>query len=110
MDTDPDPAFRLNTDPDIFRIQGFDDQKLEKFTAKKKILDKYKASIKDVQVTEEAFSSQKRTSSTENYLILNFRGRGGGGLGSRPVQVLDTRTRVSDRYRYSFDTDPDPAF
>jgi hypothetical protein len=31
FDTDPDPAFRLNTDPDLdpIRIQSFDDQKLE---------------------------------------------------------------------------------
>ncbi len=34
---DPDPAFRLNTDPDPIRIriQGFNDQKLKKITAKK---------------------------------------------------------------------------
>ncbi len=32
-DTDPNPTFSLNTVP--IRIQGFDDQKLEKFTAKK---------------------------------------------------------------------------
>jgi hypothetical protein len=39
---DPDPAFRLNTDPDTDpdpnRIQGFNDQKLKKkITAEKKI-------------------------------------------------------------------------
>ncbi len=33
-DTDPDPAFQVNPDPDPIRIQGFDDQKLkEKNTA-----------------------------------------------------------------------------
>jgi hypothetical protein len=30
FDTDPDPAFRLNTDPDPIRIQGLNDQKLKK--------------------------------------------------------------------------------
>jgi hypothetical protein len=42
--------FRLNTDPepDPIRIQGFDDQKL-------------------LQVTKEAFISQKRTSSTSKH-------------------------------------------
>jgi hypothetical protein len=33
---DPDQHFRLNTDPDPIRIQGFNDQKLEKFKAEKK--------------------------------------------------------------------------
>ncbi len=36
FDTDPDPAFRLNTNPvpDSIRVQGFDDQKnLKKSTA-----------------------------------------------------------------------------
>jgi hypothetical protein len=32
-DTDPGPAFQVN--PDQIRIQGFDDQKLKKFTAEK---------------------------------------------------------------------------
>jgi hypothetical protein len=27
---DPDPSFQLNPDPDLIRIQGFDDQKLKK--------------------------------------------------------------------------------
>jgi hypothetical protein len=62
--------FRLNTDPDPIRIQDFDDQKLEKkITAEKKELNFWgsKTTIylslclhKDVQVTEDAFSSQKR--------------------------------------------------
>ncbi len=57
---------RLNTDPD----PGFYDQKLKRITAEKKIFDQKmrftfpQASIKDVQATEEAFSPQKRTSST----------------------------------------------
>ncbi len=34
LDTDPDPTFQVNPDPDPIRIQGFDDQKLkEKNTA-----------------------------------------------------------------------------
>ncbi len=41
MSQDPSPAFRLNIDqdpdPDQIRIQGFDDQKLEKITAATKI-------------------------------------------------------------------------
>jgi hypothetical protein len=52
--------------------QGFKDQKLKKITAKIKFifLDQKlqftysQASTKNVQVTEEAFSSQKRTSNT----------------------------------------------
>ncbi len=64
----------LNTDPDPdpIRTQGFDDQKMKKVTGKKKsFFEKkklqftfLKASIKEVQATEEAFSPQKRTSST----------------------------------------------
>jgi hypothetical protein len=30
-DTNPDPALQVNPDPDKNRIQGFDDQKLQKF-------------------------------------------------------------------------------
>jgi hypothetical protein len=41
----------------------------EKFTAEKKITSPY-ASIKDVQATEEAFSPQKRTSSTSQHEIF----------------------------------------
>jgi hypothetical protein len=32
---DPDPAFQVNPDPDPIRIQGFDDQKLEKKYSRK---------------------------------------------------------------------------
>jgi hypothetical protein len=68
--------FRLNTgtdpDPDLIRIQDLYDQNWKKFTAEKKLScfgSKLQftypyASIKDVQVTKEAFSSEKRTSST----------------------------------------------
>jgi hypothetical protein len=36
VDPDPYPAFQVNTDPvPVVRIQGFDDQKLEKNTAEK---------------------------------------------------------------------------
>jgi hypothetical protein len=69
--------------PIRIRIQSgsrvFGDQKLKKITAKNYIfLDQklqftyLEASIKDVQVTEEAFSSQKRTSSTSNMKLLIF--------------------------------------
>jgi hypothetical protein len=56
--------FRLNTDPDpdLIRIQGFDDQKMEKkFDI---FLIKNCTSKKDVQATGEAFRPLKRTSST----------------------------------------------
>ncbi len=84
-DPDPDPAFQAeyrsgsNTDPDPIRIQGFKDQKLNKITAEKKIKffqdQKLKftypqASIKKVQVTEEAFSSQKRPSNTSKHELF----------------------------------------
>jgi hypothetical protein len=78
--------FRLNTDPDPdpIRIQGFNDRKLEtKITTEKKIKFFFgqklqftypQASIKNVQVTEEAFSFQKRPSDTlkKNMKFLNF--------------------------------------
>jgi hypothetical protein len=70
FDTDPVQVqhFMLNIDqdPDPIRIQGFDDQKMKKVTAeiffssKTTIyLSPAQGPIKDVQVTEEAFSSQK---------------------------------------------------
>jgi hypothetical protein len=43
----PDPAFQLNPDPDPILIRGFDDQKFKK-----------------KHTADEAFSPQKRTSST----------------------------------------------
>jgi hypothetical protein len=66
--------FRLNTDPDPIRIQGFDDQNLKKFTSEKRFFGSKIAiyyslgSIKDVQATEEAFSPPKRTSSSSPFL------------------------------------------
>jgi hypothetical protein len=69
-----------NPDPDPIRIQGFNDQKLKKkITAEKififffdqKLQFTYRwASIKYVPVTEEAFSSQKRPSNTNFFLLL----------------------------------------
>jgi hypothetical protein len=71
---DPDQAFFLIADPDSgsgFRIRipdpdpGFDDLNLKKITAEKK----------DAQATGEAFSPQKRTSSTskhENSVIFSI--------------------------------------
>ncbi len=73
--------FRLNTDPDPIRIKGFDDQKVKKscswillfFSSKTTTCHTYPLpSIKDVEVTEEAFSSQKRTSSTTKHEIKFF--------------------------------------
>jgi hypothetical protein len=63
--------FRLNTDPDPdpLRIQGFDDQKLKKFTADKKTTIYLYLDLHNSQVTKEAFSSQKRTSSTSKHEI-----------------------------------------
>ncbi len=61
LNPDPDTAFQVNqdqdTDPDPIRIHGFDDKKLKK-------------KITYVQATVEAFSPQKRTSSTSKYEIL----------------------------------------
>jgi hypothetical protein len=78
LETNPD----TDTDPDPIRIQGFNDQKLKKNTAEKKNIFFFdqklqftypEASIKCVQVTEEACSSQKRPSNTskhEFFLLL----------------------------------------
>ncbi len=73
----PDPrtdsAFQVNPDSDPIRIQGFNNQKLKEKNAGEIFLDLFDqklqftytyASIKDVQATGEAFSSQKKTSST----------------------------------------------
>jgi hypothetical protein len=62
-------------DPDPIRIQGFDDQKLKKITAEKKIVRSKStftypyAYIKNVQVTEE--SPQKRRSDSSKHELLN---------------------------------------
>jgi hypothetical protein len=68
--TDPDPAFQVNPDPDQVRIQGFDDQKLKKIkTAENCFLsffDNY------VLATGEASSRQKITSSTSNIIFMIF--------------------------------------
>ncbi len=66
--------YSFDTDPDPIRIQGFDDQNLEKFAAEKKLDQKIQftypwASIKDVQAT----TIKKGTSSTSKHEILfNF--------------------------------------
>jgi hypothetical protein len=66
--------YSFDTDPDPIRIQGFDDQNLEKFAAEKKIGSKTtvyypSASIKDVQAT----TIKKGTSSTSKHEIsFNF--------------------------------------
>jgi hypothetical protein len=71
---------RRNNDPDLIRIQGFADQKLEKicswnffFFFDQKLLFTYpKTSIKDVRATKETLSTQKRISSTSKPEFLNF--------------------------------------
>ncbi len=61
-----------NTDPDPIRIQIFDDQKLKEKKYSWNFFDqKLQLSIKDVQATE-AFSPQKRTSSTKKIKFINF--------------------------------------
>jgi hypothetical protein len=71
--------FRLNTgpDPDPIRIQGFDDQKCKKFTAEKYnfFISKNKIYLslglhKGCPSYKEAFSPQKRTSSTSKHEIF----------------------------------------
>jgi hypothetical protein len=71
----------LNTDPDPIRIHGFYDQKLKKFTAEKNFIyffdNKMRFTypwtfIMDVQAAGEAFSPQKKTSSTSKHEISSF--------------------------------------
>jgi hypothetical protein len=60
---DPDPGFQVNPDP--IRIQGFDDQRLKIEITAENFLYLFLDQICNyVQVTEEAFSPQKRTSIT----------------------------------------------
>ncbi len=61
-DTGPDPAFQVNPDTDLTRIQSFKDQKLKKNTVDK-LLDQ-KLRLTYVRATEEAFGPQKITFST----------------------------------------------
>ncbi len=65
--------FRLNTDPDPdpIRIQGFEDQNLEK----KFCINNYNFPVLDLiknRRAEEAFSPQKRISSTSKHEISKF--------------------------------------
>ncbi len=70
--------FRLNTDPDPNTDPGFWGPKIEKNLQLKKNYGIFlnqklqytysQASIKDVQATEEAFSPEKRASSTSKHL------------------------------------------
>ncbi len=62
-DTDPDPAFQVNPDPDLIRIQGFDDRKLKK-KIQMKIFFYQKLQFTCVQAAGKDFRPQKRTSST----------------------------------------------
>jgi hypothetical protein len=76
VDTDTDPAFQVNPDPDPIRIQGFDEQIKKKNTTEnfsKYYFDK-KLQFSYVQAKGAAFSPHKRTSSTSNeiYWLLMF--------------------------------------
>jgi hypothetical protein len=51
----------MNQDPDLIRIQGFDDKKL-----KNKVINLSLDLHGDLQASREAFSPQKRTPSTSN--------------------------------------------
>jgi hypothetical protein len=65
-------AFQVNTDPDPIRIQGFDDQKLKKKIQLKIFLLLFfdnKLQFDFVRATGEAFTPQKRTSSTSKNKI-----------------------------------------
>jgi hypothetical protein len=61
----PDPEFTVNLDPNLIRIQGFDDQNVDKKKSADIFIDQIlqftypKASIKDIQATGEAFSPKK---------------------------------------------------
>jgi hypothetical protein len=80
FDADPDlaPTFLVNADPDPDPDQGFWWPKMEKkitMTVLKKIFGSKISiylTIKDVQATVKAFSSQKRTSSTAKHEIYLF--------------------------------------
>jgi hypothetical protein len=63
-DTDPDPAFLSVSESS--RIQGFDDQKLKKKIQAKFLKKIFYQNVQFtfVQASREAFSFQKRTSST----------------------------------------------
>jgi hypothetical protein len=66
---DPDPAFQVNPDPDSNRIQGFDNKKIEERNFFFLFLIKIAIYLSlglhtGIQATGEAFSSQKRTSSS----------------------------------------------
>jgi hypothetical protein len=63
---DTDPSSILGLIPIRIRMQGFYDQNFEKIYSWKKNFFPY-PSMKDVQVTKEAFSFQKRTSSTSKH-------------------------------------------
>jgi hypothetical protein len=72
-DTDPDPAFQVNPGfPDPIRIQGVDDQKLKKKNTDENFFDQ-KLQFTRVQARGEAFSLQKRISSTsKKRRFINF--------------------------------------
>jgi hypothetical protein len=84
----------VNSDPDPIRIQGFDDQKLKKKYTDDNFFDKNLQFIY-VRATEDAFSPQKRTSSTsknEFYQLFSmFVGR---------FFLLDPDPRIQTRSGY----------
>ncbi len=76
-DTDPDPAFQVNPDPDPIRIHGFDDQKIKKkYSCKFFYIFFLIKNGKFIfgQATWEAFSPQKRTPtpSTSKIKFMNI--------------------------------------
>jgi hypothetical protein len=58
---------RLNINPDPIRIQGFMTKNCKKITAEKKLTIYPSLGLHIVQVTEEAFSSQKRPYNTSKH-------------------------------------------
>jgi hypothetical protein len=70
LNPDPDPAFQVNPDPEPFRIQGFDDQKINKEIQQNTFLKSFLSKLQFTypqasgQAIGDAFSHQKRTSST----------------------------------------------
>ncbi len=70
FDRDPDPAFYAGSRVLMTKnVKKFTAEKKQKNLAQKLQFTYPYASIKDVQVTKEAFSSQKRTSRTSKYEI-----------------------------------------
>jgi hypothetical protein len=101
---DPDSAFKGSSDPDPIRIQGFDDQKQKKKNTAENfsfLFFSSKLQFTYFQATEEAFSPQKRTSSTSKKMKKMFGGLfcpPGSGYGSRdPIESRSTALIIRHR-------------